>query len=194
VFGSRREASSGPRFAEGRIGRALLLGTGGAVYPRAGNVRLEHRGAIAVWIRPANWQRPRDGNCVFAMTANSTFYLERQGPDVDADGRVRRQEGILYITNPGTGRATTINGGGNWQNGRWYLLVANWSWPTMELSVNGEPFQVRSLSDTPAPDRFGNLVLGDRSGAERGLIDEFFAFRRPLSLQEVQLLWQAGER
>ena len=39
---------------------------------------------------------------------------------------------------------------------------------------------------------FGNLILGDRSGQPRGLLDEVFAFRRPLALDEVQLLWKLG--
>jgi hypothetical protein len=124
------------------------------------------------------------------MTSNATFYLERQGPDIDEDGRVRRHEGILYIANVRPDRAMTINAGSDWENGRWYLLVANWAWPAMELSVNGEPFKVRALSRAPKDSEFGDLVLGDRAGKERGLIDEFFAFRRPLSLDEVQLLWQ----
>lgn len=179
-----------PQFAPGLLGQALVLGTGGAVYPRSGNVLLGHRGAVAVWIQPQQWQRPRDGNCVFAMTSNSRFYLERQGPDVDDDGRVRRQEGILYITFLPGGRGATLDGGGAWQNGQWYLLVANWSWPTMELSVNGQPFAVRALAATPRDEDFGDLVVGDRSGQVRGLLDEFFAFRRPLTLDEVQLLWQ----
>jgi hypothetical protein len=190
VFASRAAEIPEPQFSAGLIGQALVLGTGGAVYPRSGNVLLEGRGAVAVWIKPQNWQRPRDGNCVFTMTSNSTFYLERQGPDVDEDGRVRRHEGILYIGNLPDVRGTTISGGSDWENDRWYLLVANWSWPTMELSVNGRPFKVRSAPGTPGEGTFGNLVLGDRSGNTRGLLDEFFAFRRPLTLDEVQLLWE----
>ncbi len=187
---SASQEPRGPHFADGLLGRALVLGSGSAVYPRAGNVTLEQRGAVAMWIQPQNWQRPRDGNCVFLMTGNSTFYLERQGPDVDDEGRVRRQEGVLYLAIVPGLRSSTIDGGGDWKNGQWHLLVANWSWPTMELSVNGGPFAVRSLSPSPPDGVFGNLVLGDRGGAARGLIDEVFAFRHPLTLEEVRLLWQ----
>ena len=62
----------------------------------------------------------------------------------------------------------------------------------MELSVNGEPFQVRALSDVPEAESFGDLVLGDRGGKPRGLLDEVLAFRRPLTLEEVRLLWKLG--
>jgi hypothetical protein len=192
VFGPYNEPAQPPRFADGLIGKALVLGTGGAVYPRAGNVLLEERGALAVWIKPEDWRRPRDGNCVFVMTSDSTFYLERQGPDLYDDGRVRRQEGILYIAQVPGSRSMTISGGSDWRNGDWYLLVANWSWPTMELSVNGEPFQVRALPEAPGEKAFGGLVVGDRSGNPRGLLDEVLAFRRPLALEEVRLLWKMG--
>ena len=95
IFGPRANPKQLPQFAEGLIGQALVLGSGGAVYPRAGNVLFEKRGALAMWIKPDKWRRPRDGNCVFVMTSNATFYLERQGPDRFDDGRVRRLEGIL---------------------------------------------------------------------------------------------------
>jgi hypothetical protein len=187
---SASQGTPGPQFADGLLGRALVLGSGSAAYPRAGNVTLEQRGAVAIWIQPQNWQRPRDGNCVFLMTGNSSFYLERQGPEIDDEGRVRRQEGILYLAIMPGPHSSTIDGGGDWKNGQWHLLVANWSWPTMELSVNGGPFAVRSLSQSPPDGVFGDLVLGDRGGAARGLIDEVLAFRRPLALEEVQRLWQ----
>jgi hypothetical protein len=182
----------GPQFADGLLGRALVLGSACAIYPREENVTLDNRGAVALWIKPQHWQRPRDGNCVFVMTTNSTFYLERQGPDVDDEGRLRRQEGILYLAFLPGSRAT-IDGGQAWKNEEWYLLVANWSWPTMELSVNGQPFAVQSLSQAPQPGVFGGLIVGDRGGVTRGLIDEFFAFRRPLTLDEARTLWSLKE-
>lgn len=187
--------ATGPEFSQGIVGQALVLGSGAAVYPRAGNVLLGKRGAVALWIKPENWQRPRDGNCVFAMTTNSTFYLERQGPDVDDDGRVRRHETILYLVGAPKKRLFSIAVWPAWENGRWYLLVANWSWPTFELSVNGGPFEVQSTPETLDDAGFGDLVLGQRGGPARGLLDEFMAFRRPLTLEEARLLCgSAGER
>jgi hypothetical protein len=190
VYGSQGERHREPQFAPGLLGQALVLGTGGAVYPREGNVLLEKRGAIAMWVKPEGWQRPNDGNCVFAMTSNATFYLQRQGPLVDDDGRVRRHEAVMYLARPPEVRSATLTAPSAWENGRWYLLVANWSWPTMELSIDGQPFDVGSLSGMPAEATFGGLVIGDRSGERRGLLDELIAFRRPLTLEEVQLLYQ----
>ncbi len=193
VSGSHQGRHPQPEFAPGLTGKALVLGTGGAVYPREGNVLLERRGAMALWVKPESWQRPNDGNCVFAMTSNSTFYLQRQGPLVDDDGRVRRHEAVMYLARPPKGRTATLTAPSPWENGRWHLIVANWSWPTMELSINGQPFDVVSLSAVPEDGTFGSLVLGDRSGEPRGLLDEVIAFRRPLSLGEVQLLWSLAE-
>jgi len=193
VYGAHNKASAGPEFADGLIGRALVLGTGGAVYPRVGNVPMERRGAMALWVRPQGWQRPRDGNCVFVMTSNAKFYLQRQGPLVDDDGKVRRHEGVQYLVFVPDQRTPTLTGGSAWENDKWYLLVANWSWPTFELSVDGGPFQVRSLAAAPPEGNFGSLVVGDRSGNARGLIDEVMAFRRPLRIEEARLLFGLGK-
>jgi len=119
----------------------------------------------------------------------SAGYLKRQGPDVDDDGRVRRHEAVQYLVFLPERRAATLTAGSAWQNGQWYLLVANWSWPTLELSVNGEPFQVKPLPAMPPEGNFGSLVVGDRSGNVRGLVDEVLAFRRPLTADEVRLLY-----
>ena len=152
VYEPRVFASAGgaaPQFAAGLIGRALVLGTGGAVYPRRKRALGEPRGDRDV--DPASAVATSAGRQrVFTMTSNARFYLERQGPNVDADGRVRRHEGILYLAFLSGVRGATLDGGGAWENGQWYLLVANWSWPTMELSVNGQPFAVRRGGRRPA--------------------------------------------
>jgi hypothetical protein len=185
---SRDPSASGPRFAPGLIGQALVLGSGAAIYPRSGNVLLENRGALAFWVRPEGWQRPDDGNTVFTMTTDAGFYVERQGPARDPQGRVRCHEAVLYLARDEGQRLVNISCPRPWENGRWYLVVVNWSWPTFELSVNGEPFSGRGLSGVPKEGSFGGLVVGNR-GAPRGLLDEFMAFRRPLKIEEVRLLW-----
>lgn len=183
-------ATGGPRFAPGLLGKALVLGSGAAVYPRAGNVLLGKRGALAVWIKPEGWQRPNDRNCLFAMTTDAAFYLQRQGPLLGEDAKVRRHEVIQYLARDEGRRLAGASDYSAWTNGRWYLLVANWSWPTFELSVNGEPFRGQSLRAVPGKDVFGDLVVGDRGGSPRGLLDELMAFRRPLNLDEAKLLYR----
>jgi len=193
LFGDRGAGPAGPQFAAGLVGRAMVLGAGGVVYPRQRNVTLENRGALAMWIKPLDWQRPNDGNTVFAMTTNATFYLQRQGPLRGDDGQVVRHEAVQYLARSGAGRLANLTGGSDWENGRWYLLVANWSWPSFALSVNAGPFQSKSLSPAPSGEDFGDLRVGG-GGPARGLVDEVIAFRRPLGLDEVRLLYRLRER
>jgi len=191
LAGSNDKSSPGPQFAPGLIGKALVLGTGRASYPLAGNVRLQQRGAVAVWVRPEHWQRPEDRNVVFVMTTKATFYLQRQGPLAVIDGKQRRHEGIQYLVRDETlSRLNSISDSEPWPNDRWRLIVANWSWPGFAVSIDGGPFQGKGLTQPPDPECFGNLVLGDAGGEPRGLLDEFFAFRRPLSEEEARLLWR----
>jgi hypothetical protein len=190
LIAASKQDAGGPRFAPGLLGKALVLGSGAAVYPRAGNVLLEKRGALAVWIKPEGWQRPNDRNCLLAMTTDAAFYLQRQGPLLGEDNKVRRQEVIQYLVRDEGRRLAGTSDYSAWTNGRWYLLVANWSWPTFELSVNAGPFQGKSLRALPGKDAFGDLVVGDHGGSPRGLLDELLAFRRPLSLDDVKLLYR----
>ncbi len=189
VFGAGSPPADRPQFAAGLVGKALVLGTGGAVYPRAGNVPLEKRGAIAVWIKPENWQRPNDGNCEFVMTGDAAFYLQRQGPLVGEDKQVRRHEVIQYLVRDQGQRLAGASDWTPWENGRWHLLVANWSWPSFELSIDGRGFEGKSLSAAPPEGTFGPLVVGCRGTGPRGLLDELLVFDRPLGLEEVKLLY-----
>jgi hypothetical protein len=122
---------------------------------------------------------------------DSLFYLQRQGPLQDDQGRAIRHEGIQYLAKPNRDeRLFTCLAAGVWENGRWYFLVANWSWPQMQLSIDGEPFAVQALPAKPATDAYGGFLVG-AAGADRGLLDEVMAFNRPLSLEEVRLLRHA---
>lgn len=185
------EAADGrPQFSVGVVGRGLVLGSGAVVYPRQGNFPLGERGAVVMWIRPENWQRPQDPNVVFAGTTRGAFYLQRQGPARGDDGRVTRHEVVHYLVRDAQkGGLAGIHLYEPWQNDRWYFVVANWSWPTFEMSLNGGAFQAKSVLKKPAEDQLGDLVLGSRFGPPRGVIDEVLVFARPLSLEEAKLLY-----
>jgi len=185
--------SSGPRFVPGLSGRALVLGCGRALYPLPGNILLAHRGALAFWIQPRGWQRPNDGNVTFAIAGNGSFYLQRQGPLVDRDRRALRNETTQYLVRDQGNHLVGTSDYLPWENGRWYLVVANWSWPAFELSINGQAFMGQSLARVPPAGSFDNLLVGDAGGGDRGLLDELMAFRRPLTLDEVRMLHASGE-
>ena len=181
-------------FLPGISGLALVLGTGAAAFPCGAMLPLRTRGSLALWVKPLAWRRPNGSNTVFLMSQRATFYLQRQGPQRSSDGRILRQEGMQFLakSRPGAKQFTCLNGG-IWENGRWVFVVANWSWPTMQLSIDGKPFLVKTLPGRPGKDMFAGFLLGARGG-DRGLLDEVMAFDRPLRLTEVRQLRQAGLR
>ena len=188
TVGSYDGTHKAPEFVPGLVGKALVLGTGAGVYPRAGNLLLEQRGAVALWVKPLEWKRPNGSNVVFVMTSDAAFYLQRQGPLRGEDGRIKRHEHIQFLAKASKEqRRYTHIMGGKWDNDSWYFLVANWAWPNMELSINAQPFATRVLPAKPDGSVFGNIVVGARGG-DGGLLDEVLFFRRPLALEEVKLL------
>lgn len=188
IFPSYNGNFKKPLFEERIAGKALVLGTGSASYPVEGNVPFRTRGAIAFRVKPLEWKRPNDSNVLFVMTGDSTFYIERQGP-LRKNGKIRRQESVLYLVKATREQKLfTCLYGGVWQNGKWYLLVANWSWPVIQLSVNASGFSGKSLPQRPVEGLFTSLVVGSRGGS-KALLDELVVFRRPISPNEVHLLY-----
>ena len=182
-----------PQFADGLKGQALVAGgpSGGAFFARAGNASLETRGALAVWLCPLEWTHDNGGNTEFLMTTNASFYLQRQGPMHNAEGVVTRQEAVQFLMlSEATGNNCLAFGTEGWPNGKWRLVVANWSWPTMSLSLDGGEFQSLSVKQSPTAANFGDLAIGS-AGGEKTLVDELMLFRRPLSLAEVGCLYDA---
>lgn len=182
-----------PARVPGFSGEGLQLSSGAATYPVPGNFPVTSRGAVALWVKPMGWQRPNGNNVTFVVLHGGGFYLQRQGPMVREDGQITRQEHIQFLAKASRDqRRYTSLGGGRWENGEWYLLVANWSWPTMQLSVNGQDFSVKSLPNRPADDVFGNWFKVGSCGADGGVLDELMIFDRPLEIEEVRLLHAAG--
>ncbi len=181
-----------PQFAEGVSGRALVAGEGSGqgLYPREGNAPLETRGAISLWICPVGWTRQQGGNTTFLMTSNASFYLQRQGPMHNDEGVVTRYEGLQFLMlSQRTGNQCLMLDTSKWQAGQWRLVVAQWSWPTMSLSLDGGEFTSVSVKQNPTAAEFGALLVG-ADGGELTLIDELTIYRRPLTLPEVRLLYE----
>jgi len=181
-----------PQFEPGIRWLALVAGEGSgrAIYPRGPNATMGTRGAVSLWICPVAWTHDKGGNTTFLMTTNSSFYLQRQGPMHNEEGRCTRHEGFQYlIRGEVTGNKTLMVGTEKWPPGKWRLIVANWSWPTMSLSIDGGEFKSASVKNSPDEDYFGKLVVG-ATGGEKTLIDELTIYRRPLTLDEVRLLFE----
>ena len=112
---------------------------------------------------------------------------------MDRDNRTLRHEDTQYLVRNQGNRLLAAVDDPPWENSLWYLVVANWSWPTFELSINGQAFIGQSLARIPPDGTFADLLVGDSGGGDRGLLDELMAFRRPLSLDEVRMLHISGQ-
>ena len=188
VYGDHARTRKQPALAEGLLGRALVLGTGSAAYPTLGNAPLDSRGAIAFWVKPQEWKYDKDGNCVF-FYAGRHFIVERQGPLPGPDGRPRRRATILCIgCAEGQKRSTSVMSG-DLKNGEWTFFVANWSWPRLELSINGAAPRAKATAGRPPADAFRSFSAGSRGGS-RALMDEFLVFKRPLTPAEIRDLYE----
>lgn len=184
--------SGTPAFAPGVSGQAVVIGDGGAgaIFPRAGNFPITQRGAVTMWVCPQDWNHRDNGNTVFLMTGNASFYLERQGPLYKSDGQAQRHEALLMLClSKITGNASISQNCSSWKNGEWHFLAANWQWPVMEFSLDGGPFQAKAVTRPPTEQTFGDLIIGAQHGP-RTLLDEVTIYRRPLTDTEARLLWQ----
>ena len=180
-----------PIFADGLKGSSLMAGEGGsASYRLPLNFPLSGRGAMTMWICPVAWTHQNGGTTVFAMTANSTFYLERQGPGHNVRGELTQDEIVLFLVRtPASGSACLTFGTRDWKPGVWRFIAATWSWPIISFSLDGGPFTSKTLKATPKANEFGDMTIGAQGG-EKTLIDEIMVFRRPLSDAEVKLLYE----
>jgi len=178
-----------PKLAPGLLGKALVAGTGSLTFRDARNWTIKTRGALALWVSPVDWDHLNAGNTNFVVSYGSAFYVERQGPLRKPDGGWRRNESLL------TGMQRGVKGGKgagcrHWKPGEWHLVVVNWSWPELSLSVDGRAFSARVFSKKPDPKLFSGFVLGSRGG-DLTLMDEFLCFNRPLSQREARSLYDA---
>jgi len=177
-----------PEFAPGLLGQALVAGTGAVLYPAAGNFPVGTRGAVSLWVGPVQWDHRHAGLTNLVLSSTAVLYLERQGPLLHPDGQWERQECLLFgLQGPLSGNV--MGGCTDWADGEWHLLVANWSWPRLELSVDGGPFAASELPRKPDPAAFGDLILGSEGG-DRTLLDEVFCYRRPLTEGEARLIYE----
>lgn len=187
------QRTSNAEFTRGVAGLAAVIGGGhggAGLFARAGNFPVERQGAVSLWICPLEWNHTNDANVTFVTTSNAAFYVQRQGPLYKPDGQAQRHEALQFLClSPQTGHTHVAQDCHGWKNGEWHLLVANWRWPQMEFSVDGGPFAAKAVVRMPAEDTFGNLCVGAQHGP-RTLLDEVFIYRRPLSENEVKVIWE----
>ncbi len=181
-----------PVFVDGPFGRALRCGGGSAIatYPRGPNATLAMRGAVSMWICPVDWTRVNGGNTVLTKCTASRFYMQRQGPAHDDTGKLTRHEGIQFLMlGDVTGNKNLMTSTVKWPPGKWRLLVASWSLPTMSFSIDGGEFMTTTVKEIPDDSYFGDLMIGGVNG-ELTLLDEVTFYRRPLTRAEALHIYE----
>jgi len=178
-------------YEPGILGRALRAASGAGEYAVDGNIRLQASGAIAFWLKPIDWSGSSN-TTPFRLPGGNRMGIVRQARLVDRTGKVRRHERFsVYVRrNAGDSRGAAARSRiGKFVDGHWYLIVVNWAWPTVSMSINGGPFDTgKALTGVPAwKDTVASFYLGSRGGGPT-LIDEVMVFSRPLDLAEAQLL------
>jgi hypothetical protein len=194
----RGQRSHSPAFAPGVVGRAARIGGLGdgawGVYPQAGNFPISRRGALSLWLCPVNWNHQSDGYTPLVSTSQGGLIVERQGPAYAADGKLLRGEALLAVlVARETGSASVAAECARWRAGEWHLVVVNWSWPRLELSVDGGPLAGKAAKESPRASSFGDLRVGSASGSPT-LIDELFVYGRPLAEAEIKVIWDSLRR
>lgn len=177
-----------PELADGLSGKALVAGTGAVMYLGARNWTIATRGAVSFWLCPVHWDHRNAGNTNLLLSGSSALYLERQGPLFSPDGQLQRGEVLLFGLQQGP-KGNAAAACSHWKDGEWHLIVANWSWPRIELSVDGDAFAGVELRGKPEAGLFGDFMLGS-VGGDPTLMDEVMLYRRPLTAEEARILYK----
>ena len=187
----------------GRYGQALLTGKGGArlAFEMHGNLTLPRPGAVSLWLSPHSWKMPDETDqrgYLFFFNAGGArggaFMIERMGFST----KIRRADRLLagFFNFPDIASVNSGSGASRkWRNGEWHLVVVNWDRNGFALSLDGSPFQRREFrrplteEDFPKANRKRVFLLG-YAGGEQTLIDDFVAYRRPLTQNEARKLFE----
>ena len=178
-------------YEPGIVGTAFRADSGSGAYATEGNIRLHANGAIAFWLKPIDWSGSKN-SYFFNLPGGNKMAAMRQALAKDKKDKILRHEhfSVYARKNPkdrrGAGAAWR---GEKFKEGEWYLVVVNWAWPNVSMSVNGGPFDTgKPLTGFPQwKDTIPSFYLGSRGGGPT-LMDEVMIFHRPLDASEAKLL------
>jgi hypothetical protein len=204
-----------PSFAEGRFGKALILGGEDGVtveYKTFNNINFFLPGAMSFWMAPQKWLKRSEiderGLLRFFNQRGAkggAIFIQRQGfvYKTREDGTLARrndmfQVGYYGFPNMGNTLARASNTL-DWADNEWRFFVINWSRDRVSLNINGKPVHQVEFSrpvtneDFPG-DKDAGLVftLSTAKSAETTLFDEFVIYRRPLDNSEIEKVYKAS--
>lgn len=176
---------SGPVFEPGISGKALMLGSASGFYQTDRNVTIKSNGSAIFWVKPVGWSDKDVGNSTFLRLTSNDFFVLWQSPKAG-----KRNAALMFIAkNIGDKRGKNVYWADTLKNGQWHMFAINWEWPSFSMSIDGNKFVSKSLSQSKKFKENLIINVGTRWGA-KGLIDEVLFFSRPLSIQEVKKLYQ----
>ncbi|MEA3402451.1 MAG: DUF6067 family protein [Armatimonadota bacterium] len=183
---------SGPEeYAEGMIGRALVVGDGAAQLelPAKGNV-LAERGTVEMWVCPLDWSGGDSKFHEFFATSGEGWILLYK---YLSPGR------LLFLMADDRAAQSWMTAAANirdWEPGQWHHIAATWR--TGEIAVYVERQQAASVPEAPLSPDVGEVIqLGDRpwhiERDARTLIDEVVVYRRALAAAEVEASYRRAQ-
>jgi len=186
------------QFAKGIYGQALAARNNTLIYHAKDNIDLSKSGSLLMWISPADDWTDADApiQLGFASIHNQgeTLMLARQG------GKVNRQALMAIfapeVMNLQTRALTKNSNTTSWAKGEWHLLAMNWSKGSVELSVDGNSFIKKISASPPTPNedtRADLAIAGNSTEKSPYLMDELMILNRPLTNDEVNLLFTASK-
>ncbi len=173
-----------PRFVEGRLGQAVVVGGDNWLsYPAEGNLR-GSQGTIEFWLSPVDWDG-RDNQ-------RSHFFVGAQGADRIYIYKFIRWRHFTFHCNPeATTKYESLRAGVYpWQIGEWHHAAVTWDRAVMRIYLDGE-LCAEGAIPAPISDLGDTLFVGKDLATpqfEHGetAIDELRVYSRPLFADEIK--------
>ena len=203
-------------FVDGVHGKALLLGGENGIditYRSAGNLDLTKPGALSFWIAPDNWLQPseevkeRPYLRFFQLqgTGAGHFFIQRMGfaNKMQPDGKLLKRNdkfmaGLHAFADWKKQLLVLPHDTLKWKDGEWRFVVITWDRQSMNLIINGKVEsqihypRVLDEKDFADEKKTCSFRIGTGESKETTRLDEFIVYRRFLSEEEIQKLYQAG--
>lgn len=189
---SEASVTGEPRFIEGRVGQAVVVGNDNWVgYPLAGNMN-PAQGSVEFWLMPVDWvgNNETDSHFFVGASGNDRIYIYKFA---------RWRHFVVHIATDDAAHYVSIKDVpiARWEPGQWHHAVVTWDQANTRIYLDGEPAAEASM---PSPiDDLGDTIYVGRElatpqfAAGETAIDELRIYPRPLFPEEVRRAYQRAE-
>lgn len=182
-------------WADGIFGKALKSEAPKIRYAPEGNVDLLGSGSVAFWVKALDWDstlEPTHIGFLRVMEGNRELSLIRIWKHENHNALA------LHVKLRNSPHTQRIGSSKDWGN-EWHLFVANWTRDYIEVSLDGNLLARQTVTEgdedasymreTPAI----HIPGGGDVAEFPYLIDEVMFFKRPLTNEEVQWIYESAE-